>query len=196
MTDEREAQRAEIKAAWSDAGERLSGLGSKLKQHYAEQQGAEPEQAGTEVKEAVKRLGTAVQDAFEAIGHAAQDDAVKRDVKDVGQSVASALGATFTVIGDEVRRAFETTKGSVQDGPGQDGPGQGGPGPSGQGPSGQGQDAPVYGVPDAPTEGGSAGGHTAPAPEPDRPPVQDAPTIVDPPITMEEPPPASPEANR
>ena len=191
MTDEREAQRAEIKAAWNEAGERLSGLGAKLKQHYAEQQGAEPEQAGTEVKEAVKRLGTAVQDAFEAIGHAAQDDAVKRDVKDVGQSVASALGATFTVIGDEVRRAFETTKGSVQDGPGQDGPGQGGPGPSGQG-----QDAPVYGVPDAPTEGGSAGGHTAPAPEPDRPPVQDAPTIVDPPITMEEPPPASPEANR
>lgn len=183
MTDEREAQRAEIKAAWNEAGERLSGLGAKLKQHYAEQQGAEPEQAGTEVKEAVKRLGTAVQDAFEAIGHAAQDDAVKRDVKDVGQSVASALGATFTVIGDEVRKAFDTTKGSVQDGQ-----------PHGT-PAGTPEGQP-YGTPDGPTEGGSAGGHTAPAPTPDRPPVQDAPTIVDPPITMEEPPPASPEANR
>jgi hypothetical protein len=163
MTDEREAQRAEIKAAWSDAGDRLTGLGARLKQHYAEKQGTEPEPAGSEVKEAVKRLGVAVQDAFEAIGTAAQDESVKKDVKDVGQSVASALGATFTVIGDEVRKAFDAPKGSVQD---------------------------------RPTEGGSADGHTAPAPEPDRPPVQDAPTIVDPPITMAEPPPASPEDHR
>jgi hypothetical protein len=193
MTDEREAQRAEIKAAWSEAGDRLSGLGAKLKQHYAEHQGGtEPEQAGSEVKEAVKRLGVAVQDAFEAIGTAAQDEAVKKDVKDVGQSVASALGATFTVIGDEVRKAFDTPKGAVQDRSPEHADGDGPTPGHAQGP-GTGQ-AP-YAAPE-PTEGGSAGGRTAPAPEPDRPPVQDAPTIVDPPITMEEPPPASPEADR
>ena len=173
MTDEREAQRAEIKTAWSEAGERLSGLGARLKQHYSDHQGAEQEQSGAEVKEAVKRLGDAVQDAFETFGTAAKDEAVKQDVKEVGQSVASALGATFSVIGDEVRRAFDSTKGSVR-----------GDQSRSEAPDG------------APTEGGSADGHTAPPPFSDRPPVQDAPTIADPPITMEEPPPASPEAGR
>ena len=111
MADERETNRAEIKDAWSEAGERLSGLGTKLKQHYAQTQGAQPEQTGAEVKDAVKKLGDAVQDAFEAIGAAAKDTGVKQDVREVGQSVASALGATFSGLGDELRRAFDSTSG-------------------------------------------------------------------------------------
>ena len=111
MADERETNRAEIKDAWSEAGERLSGLGAKLKQHYAQTQGAQPEQTGAEVKDAVKKLGDAVQDAFEAIGAAAKDTGVKQDVREVGQSVASALGATFSGLGDELRRAFDSTSG-------------------------------------------------------------------------------------
>jgi hypothetical protein len=95
---------AEVKSAWNDAGERLGGLGRRLKGHYDVQRGEESEQVGAELKEAVKKLTEAVQDAFEAVGAAAKDQAVKDDVRQVGQSLTVALGATFTEISETCAR--------------------------------------------------------------------------------------------
>jgi hypothetical protein len=96
----------DAKSAWHEASERFGSLGSKLKTHYELQRGQEADEAKAEVKDALHRLSGALEDAFEALGKAAKDDAVKTDVKQVGQSLATALGATFTEVSGELQRAF------------------------------------------------------------------------------------------
>ena len=102
---------ADVRTAWKQAGEQLSGLGLKLKLHYEEQRGADADgeqvRAQDEVKEAVRKLGAAVQDAVDAMGAAARDQAVKDDVREVGRSLKDALGVTFTEISDELGKAFD-----------------------------------------------------------------------------------------
>jgi hypothetical protein len=100
---------ADVRTAWSQAGEQLSGLGQKLKLHYEEQrtdETGEQVRAQDEVKDAVRKLGTAVQDAVDAMGAAAKDQAVKDDVRSVGRSLKDALGVTFSEISDELGKAF------------------------------------------------------------------------------------------
>lgn len=95
---------ADVRSAWHDTGDRLAGLGSKLKLHYTQQRG--DDESRTDVKEAAKRLAEAVQDGFGAVGSAARDSAVRADVKEVGQSLTGALSTTFSEVSDEVRKAF------------------------------------------------------------------------------------------
>jgi hypothetical protein len=104
---------ADARSAWNDAGERLGELGQKLKSHYAEQHTETTGPSKEELAAAAKRVGSAVQDAFEALGTAAKDKSVQADVKQVGQSVFEALGATFGQISEEVRRAFAERKGEA-----------------------------------------------------------------------------------
>lgn len=96
-----------VRMTWNEAADKLGGLGLKLKLHYEEQQGADREASQAEVQSAVQRLGDAVQVAFEAMGAAAKDDAVKEDVKQVGQALTNALRATFTEVSGEVRGALK-----------------------------------------------------------------------------------------
>ena len=96
----------DAKSAWREASERFGNLGTKLKTHYEQQRGQEADEAKAEVKDALHRLSGALEDAFEARGAAAKDDGVKSDVKQVGQSLATALGATFTEVSGELQRAF------------------------------------------------------------------------------------------
>jgi hypothetical protein len=105
------------RAAWNDAGERLSELGQKLKSHYAQQHGTDSAQATEELADAARRLGGAVQDAFEALGVAAKDKEVQADVKQVGQSLYDALGATFGQVSEELRRSFSAGQGSSRTAP-------------------------------------------------------------------------------
>ena len=104
---------ADARSAWSEAGERLTQLGQKLKTHYEQQHGADGPQTSEELTEAAKRLGSAVQDAFEAIGTAARDKSVQAEVKQVGQSVYDALGATVGQVSEELRRSLSMTKGEA-----------------------------------------------------------------------------------
>ena len=102
---------ADSRAAWRDTGERLNQLGLKLKLHYEQQRGEDAERARGEVEGAVRRLVDAVQDAFESIGAAAKDQAVREDVKQVGQSLTDALNATFAEVSDQVRKVMSRPAG-------------------------------------------------------------------------------------
>ena len=104
---------ADVRGAWNDTGDKLTELGRKLKVHYEEQHGAEAQLSRQELTDAARRVGGALQDAFEAIGSAARDDSVKADVKQVGQSLVEALGATLGQASDELRRAFSERKGTA-----------------------------------------------------------------------------------
>lgn len=101
----------DAKSAWHEAGERFNSLGAKLKTHYEHQRGQDADQAKAEVRDALRRLTAALDDAFEAIGTAARDEAVKGDVKQVGQSLVTALGATFSQVSAEVQRQFAARSG-------------------------------------------------------------------------------------
>jgi hypothetical protein len=105
----------DAKSAWHEAGERFNSLGTKLKTHYEQQRGQDADQAKAEVRDALHRLTAALDDAFEAIGTAARDDAVKGDVKQVGQSLVTALGATFSQVSAEVQRQFASRTGGPGD---------------------------------------------------------------------------------
>jgi hypothetical protein len=142
----------DVRTAWKQAGDQLSGLGLKLKLHYEEQRGTDTDgeqvRAQDEVKEAVRKLGAAVQDAVDAMGAAARDQAVKEDVRQVGRSLKDALGATFAEVSDELGKAFDR-------------------GPRGSGPEDTG--APFGG--DVPEYGTPAGGAGGPAQPPTPPPT-------------------------
>jgi hypothetical protein len=122
---------ADVRTAWTQAGEQLSGLGTKLKLHYESQRGTdetgEQVRAQDDVKDAVRKLGVAVQDAVDAMCAAARDQAVKDDVRQVGRSLRDALGVTFSEISDELGKAFskpgQTTGGDETGTGGTPGPG-------------------------------------------------------------------------
>jgi hypothetical protein len=134
---------ADSRAAWNDAGERLTELGQKLKTHYEQQHGTDSTQAREELADAAKRLGGAVQDAFEALGAAAKDKTVQADVKQVGQSVYDALGATFGQVSEELRRSFAASKGAAHPPTGTEEPAAPDAGPSAEGTAGRNADPEV-----------------------------------------------------
>jgi hypothetical protein len=135
----------DARSAWSEAGQQLTALTSKLKDRYEQQRAAEAQRGpagdaaeplaspspdigtagdppvyGTEpttstsssertkadIQDAVRRLGEAAREVFEALGSAAKDPNVKDDVKQVGNSVTVAFGATFNEISEELRKAY------------------------------------------------------------------------------------------
>jgi hypothetical protein len=74
----------QAKETWAELGDRLEALGLKLKLHLEQgSDGAFPE--------AMAKLGESVKGAFEAAGNAVKDDAVKADVRDVGQLLGDLL---------------------------------------------------------------------------------------------------------
>ncbi len=187
--------RPDAKAAWGDAGERLGGLGARLKQHYQDQhaQTAPSEPAGSEVKEAAKRLNQAVHTAFEALASASKDQAVKDDARRAGRSVADALAGTFAGISEELNKAFG---GSSKPGPSASGsPAPAwSPAPAAQAPAGSPAPA-AQADPEAPDYGTPAGsGETSsPAPASESEGTPSAPAEGRPEGTPEGRPPGTPD---
>jgi hypothetical protein len=92
------------RTAWEDVAGEFSGLGLKLKLHLQQARG---EEASGEVRDALDKLASAIDDAFEAVGTAAKDPALRDDVRSVGRSLSSALGATFAEVSDDLSRLFD-----------------------------------------------------------------------------------------
>jgi len=104
---------ADARGSWNETGEKLTELGRKLKIHYEQQHGHDGQESRQELVDAARRAGAAVQDAFEALGAAARDSSVQADVRQVGQSLVEALGATLGQASEEVRRALSERKGDL-----------------------------------------------------------------------------------
>jgi len=110
----------ESKAAWDEVGSLFSGLGLKLKEHYAqaassgkaeEGAGGRSDAAAAEaMRDAIRKLGAALDDAMEAVSGAAKDPAITDDVRKVGQSLMHAFQATFSDVSDDLRHAFSRSR--------------------------------------------------------------------------------------
>lgn len=102
MTDST-AKPTSTKDAWSDVGEKLNGLGLKLRLHLEQAKDTEQE---AEMRDALKHLRDSVDDTFAAMRNTAKDDAVKSDLLDVGNAFGEALNTTFSEAGDELKKVF------------------------------------------------------------------------------------------
>lgn len=112
--------RTETKRAWDDVGTGCTELGGKLRTHFEQVRHDD----ATEATEALRKLVDAVGDAFEAVGHAARDPSMRTEARKVAGTFTNALGATFTDVGDEVRKRFTRHAASSGAAPGDTGPGR------------------------------------------------------------------------
>ncbi|MDH4116475.1 MAG: hypothetical protein OEX04_01190 [Acidimicrobiia bacterium] len=97
---------------WRAAAESWSDVGDKLRDKYSELVGDDGP-SENDVRSALKTLGTAVQAVFDSLGAAMRDPEVRTQVKDATAGFASAVGQTFSELGEEIRRAA----GSPPEGP-------------------------------------------------------------------------------
>jgi hypothetical protein len=91
---------------WQQAAERWSDVGDKLKDRYRDVVGEEGP-SEDQVRQALKTLGSAVQAVFESVGAAMRDPDTRTQVKDAAAGFASAVGQTFSDLGEEIRRTPE-----------------------------------------------------------------------------------------
>ena len=84
--------------------EQVSSLGRKLKDTYQRSIADEgPDQA--EIKAALRTLGNAWEKVAQAVGAAARDEAVRANMKSAATGFFEAVGAAFSELGSELRRA-------------------------------------------------------------------------------------------
>jgi hypothetical protein len=91
---------------WSEAGKRWSSIGEKLRDRYKEVSG-EGGPSEDEVRSALETLGEAARAVADSVGNAMKDPDVREQMKDAAASFVTALGQTFSQLGDELREARE-----------------------------------------------------------------------------------------
>lgn len=89
---------------WAEAGRRWSSIGDKLRDHYRDMSD-EGGPSEDEVRSALETLGDAARAVADSVGSAMKDPQVRDQVKDAAASFVTALGQTFSQLGDELREA-------------------------------------------------------------------------------------------
>jgi hypothetical protein len=97
---------------WDEIGQRLQGLGGKLKAHF-------DESGPNEWPDALNKLGTAVEDLFKTASNAVQDESVRSDVRDVGHLIAGAVSSGLGAASNDIREWLGGQKGSPSQGGGE-----------------------------------------------------------------------------
>lgn len=91
---------------WAEAGRRWASISDKLKDRYREMAGDEGP-GEDDIRSALETLGDAARTVADSVGSAMKDPDVREQVKDAAASFVTALGQTFSQLGDELRRARE-----------------------------------------------------------------------------------------
>jgi len=86
---------------WEEAGRRWTSIGEKLKGTYRDLAGEEgPSQE--DVRQALDTLGDAARAVADSVGAAMRDPEVRDQVKDAAASLVTAMGRTFSQLGEEL----------------------------------------------------------------------------------------------
>lgn len=91
---------------WSDLGERIAGLGEKLRRHY---RGLAGDDGPTEdeIREALLTLGRAARSVVSSLESAANDPDFRQRLEELAASFASTIGKTLSALGEELRRTSD-----------------------------------------------------------------------------------------
>jgi hypothetical protein len=101
---------------WRKVGDQFAVIGERFKEHYEKTESSDPEEDASvdEVRSALRTLGDALDHVFTAVGEAFRDPALRTEAKEAAGSIATALGATFNELSEEVRRLVGSeTKGET-----------------------------------------------------------------------------------
>jgi hypothetical protein len=85
--------------SWNEVGDSLSALGLKLKLHLDEELSDREE-----ADDLWERVRGSLEDVVEALGDASRDPAVRADLRQVADALASAANATVTELRAALRR--------------------------------------------------------------------------------------------
>jgi hypothetical protein len=104
------------KDAWSEVDRRFSEFGRIVAERYrkvGEERGGAPEPEDTRRKldEAFSAVTRQLDRAFTSAGETIRDPQAKDTLKQAGKAVVSALSATVTDVGDEIRKRRPSAKG-------------------------------------------------------------------------------------
>src|SRR5690606_13499150 len=93
-----------------------SSIGEKLRDHYrdASTEGGPSED---EVRSALETLGDAARAVADSVGSAMKDPNVRDQVKDAAAAFVTAVGQSFSQLGDELRKAREPKQTPPSDSP-------------------------------------------------------------------------------
>ena len=95
---------------WRKVGDQFAAIGERFKEHYDQVESGDPaeESSVDEVRSALRTLGDALDTVFTAVGQAFRDPALRNEAKEAAGAIATALGATFNELSDEVRHLVES----------------------------------------------------------------------------------------
>jgi len=99
---------SEVKKAWGEVADRLSALGSKLKQHTEDEKPADDDK---EFSSGLEKLKSSINEVLDSMGEAARDPAVREDARSVASAFAEALDATI----DDARKALKSRSAKTED---------------------------------------------------------------------------------
>jgi uncharacterized membrane protein YccC len=118
--------------AWSEVGRQFEELGRALRGHF----GREPEPAAEDeaeaeaasatsggagdraaMRNALRRLGQAAQQLGEQAGQAVHDPVVRETAQRAGRTLADALDATITELGEDLRGRMRARRGAEPEAP-------------------------------------------------------------------------------
>ena len=111
----------EVRDSWKQVASKVEALGLKLKLHLdqeADDSVEVPEEG--EMQSAFDKFSSQVNDAFDAFGNAARDDAVKADVREIGDLLKEALTDTWRAVGAEISARSKPADGRGDDTGGDD----------------------------------------------------------------------------
>jgi hypothetical protein len=101
---------------WRKVGDQFAVIGERFKEHYEKVEASDPDEDASvdQVRSALRTLGDALDNVFTAVGQAFRDPALRSEAKEAAGAIATALGATFNELSDEVRRLIGSeTKGET-----------------------------------------------------------------------------------
>ena len=112
----------EIRTAWEDVSERLTGWGRLVAERYRT---SEPAAATTEatpttdrkLDETARDLGDQLNRAFTALGDTLRDEAAKEELRDAMTAFGDAMSLTVSEAADQVRRRVGSSSRETQSGP-------------------------------------------------------------------------------
>lgn len=87
---------------WAEAGRRWTSIGDKLRGTYREL-AREEGPSEDDIRRALDTLGEAARAVADSVGSAMRDPDLRQQVKDAAASLVTAVGQTFSQLGDELR---------------------------------------------------------------------------------------------
>jgi hypothetical protein len=102
------------KDAWNEVDKQFSELGHMLAERYrkaGEERGATADEDRRKLEEALRAVTRQLDQAFTSVGETVRDPEAKDTLKQAGSALGEALSATFSEVGDEIRKRLGSSKG-------------------------------------------------------------------------------------